>query len=218
MTSTPTEKSFDLSASRRIGQRGPQGIERRRYARVQPDELNPFEAKLANGTDVQLIDLSRGGALFECARRFLPNAVVSLRLITRDDVLTIKGRVVRSRLVHLTVGGLGYAVAVAFSQPQQIQIEHVEPSTSEAEAETFDRPKPNVVASTGTPIDQEDAPESLDHQLAVDMTASTPADILPPSAVAIEDAARQLSALFTITASVDATADQLRDIFNGNDW
>src|SRR5690606_39779295 len=64
----------------------------------------------------RLIDLSRGGAQFECDRRFLPNATVSLRLVTNDDVVVVSGRVVRSRIVRLAAGGLGYVVAVAFNE------------------------------------------------------------------------------------------------------
>lgn len=93
------------------------GSNRRAYPRLTPQEVGALEAaRLASGAEIKLIDLSRGGAQFETDRRFLPNSTVSLRLVTQDSTFVVNGRVVRSRIVRLQSGGLGYNVAVAFNE------------------------------------------------------------------------------------------------------
>ncbi len=88
---------------------------RRLYPRA--DDADTFTAGLPGGAHVRLLDLSRGGAQFECDRRLNPNANVSLRLVARNETTVVSGRVVRSRLIKLESGALGYLVAVSFHEP-----------------------------------------------------------------------------------------------------
>lgn len=91
------------------------GRERRIHPRLPAEQL-PFSAAFAPGPDVRLIDLSRGGARFECERRLLPGSTVALRLVTPDGAVVVRGRVVRSRIAKIDQSGLVYEVAAAFNE------------------------------------------------------------------------------------------------------
>ena len=91
------------------------GRERRVHPRLPADQL-PFTAAFAPGPDVRLIDLSRGGARFECERRLLPGSTVALRLVTPDGAVVVRGRVVRSRIAKIDQSGLVHQVAAAFNE------------------------------------------------------------------------------------------------------
>lgn len=191
---------------------------RREHIRVRPDERNQLTATLASGSDIRLIDLSRGGAQFECERRFLPNATVSLRLRTRDGEVLVTGRVVRSRIVRLGSGGLGYLVGVAFSKPLQNDLgeEAAAPPpapvavsaavAAEAPVEEAASVAPGVPAVSG-----DDPP-------AAPTPVETSADISAEEALAFESNLQFAPAMLMVTASVDTTSDELQDMFNGNDW
>lgn len=187
---------------------------RREHVRVRPDDHNKLTATLASGSDIRLIDLSRGGAQFECERRFLPNASVSLRLRTRDGEVLVTGRVVRSRIVRLVSGGLGYLVGVAFAKPLQNDLE-------EKAADPVPAPTP-VPAPAATVASAPVAPPPAVETGPVAPEASTPvdasADISAEEALAFESGTQFAPAMLTVTASVDTTSDALQDMFNGNDW
>lgn len=192
----------------------PTGAERRRFVRVQPDGANALAARLASGAEVRLIDLSRGGAQFECDRRFLPNATVSLRLVTSDDVVVVSGRVVRSRIVRLAAGGLGYVVAVAFNEVLPGAIE----GSAVAAQPPSDAPAATAAAA-GMAVPADAVPSGPDP--TADVEPDTPpvvSDISADEVLAFEATMELAPAMLTVTAAVDATADQLRDLFNGNDW
>lgn len=180
------------------------GADRRVHARFGPDKT-PFEARLASGAQVRLIDLSRSGAQFECDRRFLPNASVSLRLVASDDTITISGRVVRSRIVRLVTGGLGYVVAVAFND---LLPTSVEPAIAPSVTRRDERLAPQQVDTT------RDVPVYVEPELP----ASAFSDISAEEALAFESTFEMSPAMMTLTATVDVTSDQLRDMFNGNNW
>jgi hypothetical protein len=90
--------------------------DRRQWPRVPAAALKTVSALLASGSNIRLIDLSRGGALFECGSRLLPGSTVALRLVTPDGTFVVRGRIVRSRIVRLGTGGLGYQAAIAFNE------------------------------------------------------------------------------------------------------
>jgi hypothetical protein len=94
----------------------PKGSDRRAWPRVPAAALRDISALLASGTNIRLIDLSRGGALFECGSRLLPGSTVAMRLVTPDGAFVVRGRVVRSRIVRLGTGGLGYQAAISFNE------------------------------------------------------------------------------------------------------
>jgi hypothetical protein len=162
--------------------------ERRNWPRIPADALPNVSAKLATGPDIRLVDLSRGGARFECEKRLLPGAKVALRLVTPDGTLVIRGRVVRSRIVRLERGGLGYDAAIAFNETlsQMLQEPNPRPGQEPPDAQ----PAPMAGAA-----DKDDGAPEVPLESWV-----------PP----VE--------LMTVTASVPQTSEELKDIFDGNDW
>jgi hypothetical protein len=89
---------------------------RRRWVRVPAEALPGVEARLTSGIDVRLIDLSQGGARFKTRERLLPGLNVSLRFTTGAEDQSVRGKVVRSSMVKLADGRLGYEVGVAFDE------------------------------------------------------------------------------------------------------
>ncbi len=156
------------------------GRERRVYRRVPADQL-PVTAAFAPGPDVRLVDLSRGGARFECERRLLPGSTVALRLVTPDGALVVRGRVVRSRIAKIDQSGLVYEVAAAFNE--------------------------TLTALADEPP-QEPAP------------AEAPASAVESSRPAAEqtDTETWTATVTTVTATVAQSREELREIFNGNNW
>jgi hypothetical protein len=92
---------------------------RRVFRRLPASALPALSARLGGGvgTEVRLIDLSRGGARFESETRLLPGSTVAIRLVTPDSTIVMVGRVVRSRVARLEHGGLGYDAAISFEKP-----------------------------------------------------------------------------------------------------
>ena len=117
----------------------------------------------------------------------LPGAKVALRLVTPDGTLVVRGRVVRSRIVRLERGGLGYDAAIAFNETLSQMLE--EPNGPHRNSQDAH------AAPTPAGADKDDgAPE-------------VPLESwLPP----VE--------LMTVTASVTQSSEELKEIFDGNDW
>jgi len=91
--------------------------ERRRWPRLKPSSV-PFlkSVTLSQGTEVQAIDISRGGMLLETEVRLRPGMKIFLRLVTSDGVIKLEGSVVRSFIKSLT-GVPKYQSAVSFEHP-----------------------------------------------------------------------------------------------------
>jgi hypothetical protein len=180
---------------------------RRMHARLRAEDLKDLGARLASGAEIRLIDLSRSGAQFECDRRFLPNSTISLRLVTPDTTFVVSGRVVRSRIVRLDRGGLGYNVAVSFNELLQDLLEEPAPAGDAAAA------PPEVAGPEG------DGPGPDTNAAAPDDPfGGHNADVSAEEAAAFEATAEVASTIVTVTASVEQTSDELRDLFNGNNW
>ncbi len=183
----------------------PHAANRRVHARLRAEDLKDLGARLASGAEIRLIDLSRSGAQFECDRRFLPNSTISLRLVTPDTTFVVSGRVVRSRIVRLDRGGLGYNVAVSFNELLQNLLEEpAQASVAEAAlGEAHEVPTPS---------------DRLDVAPAEDPFAERAPDVSAEEAAAFESTVEAGSSVVTVTASVDQSSDELRDLFNGNNW
>jgi len=199
------------------------GINRREHTRIRPDGKNQLAATLASGSEIRLIDLSKGGAQFECDRRFLPNATVSLRLVTRDGEVLVTGRVVRSRIVRLASGGLGYLVAVAFAKPLQTDLDDGASAAAPAPAPSAPAAQVNTAAAPAPVAGGAELP-AIEAAPVTPSPALTPtpaeplADISAEEALAFEATLEAAPMVLTVTASVDTTSDQLHDMFDGNDW
>ncbi len=73
-------------------------------------------ARLVAGPEVQLINLSSGGAMLECNTRLLPGAGICIRLVATDALFFLKGRVLESRALSLCGSELTYQCNVAFDE------------------------------------------------------------------------------------------------------
>jgi hypothetical protein len=210
-------------SNRDAGPHEPDGSERRLFARTPARELRDLQARLATGGEVLLVDLSRGGARLRSERRMLPGASLSLRLVTPDATFTIAGRVVRSRIMKLAEGGLGYDVAVAFNEPLQ-QVPNI---PGAAEAHPVASEPPMATASPGESGNGPDAPESEDERTAVEPPVETvlSEEDRAANAAAVAEELGDLGrsepwsgSVFHITATIDRPGDQVLDLFEGNDW
>ena len=171
--------------------------DRRAFPRIPAEQLPGLSASMSPDMGLRLIDISRGGALFECRRRLVPGSEVALRLMTQDGSHVVRGRVVRSRMVRLESGAMGYQTAVAFAEALK---DLPAPTTAE------------TAAAEGAPASASDA--------GVDaVPAAEPEDVRPANRDALEtDESWQVTPLILLTASIDGTSAELRELFTNNDW
>jgi PilZ domain len=87
--------------------------ERRRTRRHRAGE-HGATARIRPGHQVQLIDLSSGGALVEADRRMLPGSAVELQLQAKDRQATVRGSVLRCCVVRVRPASISYRGAIAF--------------------------------------------------------------------------------------------------------
>ena len=174
---------------------------RRAWPRIPAAQLPQLSATLTTGPDIRLIDISRGGALFECSKRLVPASAVALRLVTPDGTHIVRGRVVRSRIVRMERGGLGYQAAVAFNEALKEFIDEPAAGSSAPTPAPASAAAPAAAVTVVSPVDPASAPEPI-----VDDPAPAENDDawVPP--------------ITTLTASVLQSSEELREIFNGNDW
>ena len=114
-------------------------LNRRRAPRLAPSAFPELKsARLLAGPEVQLINLSRGGALLESDTRIIPGANICIRLVAADAVFLLRGRVLRSRASHLRGSALIYECAVAFDEefPLLPGSEEVASTVAETDAES----------------------------------------------------------------------------------
>ena len=88
------------------------GEERRASVRHAARSLGSVTARIIGGSQVDLVNFSNRGVLFECDSRLLIGARTSVRITTTDANLIISGRVVRSRVKGLVNGALRYDAAL----------------------------------------------------------------------------------------------------------
>jgi hypothetical protein len=88
------------------------GEERRASIRHAARSLGSVTARIIGGSQVDLVNFSSRGVLFECDSRLLIGARASVRITTPDANLIVTGRVVRSRVKGLVNGALRYDAAL----------------------------------------------------------------------------------------------------------
>jgi hypothetical protein len=86
--------------------------DRRIAARHAARTLGSVTARIIGGSQVDLVNFSSRGVLFECDSRLLIGARASVRITTTDANLVVTGRVVRSRVKGLVNGALRYDAAL----------------------------------------------------------------------------------------------------------
>ncbi len=95
--------------------------ERRDAARWPAPHVPWFrDVKLISGPEVQLLNVSRGGALLEGETYLSPRSMVAVRLDTTDATLLIKGRVLRSVVASESDHRTLYHTGIAFDQDLHI--------------------------------------------------------------------------------------------------
>ena len=88
------------------------GEDRRANTRHAARSLGEVTARIIGGSQVDLVNFSNRGVLFECDSRLLIGARASVRITTTDANLIVSGRVVRSRVKGLVNGALRYDAAL----------------------------------------------------------------------------------------------------------
>ena len=97
------------------------GEDRRANARHAARSLGSVTARIIGGSQVDLVNFSNRGVLFECDSRLLIGARASVRITTTDANLIVTGRVVRSRVKGLVNGALRYDAALALDSELALQ-------------------------------------------------------------------------------------------------
>ena len=87
--------------------------DRRTSGRHAAATLGAVRARLIGGSQVDLVNFSNRGVLFECDSRLLIGARASVRITSPEHNLVVTGRVVRSRVKGLVNGALRYDAALA---------------------------------------------------------------------------------------------------------
>ena len=76
------------------------------------------------GHDVELIDVSAGGALIECMRGLSPGALIELSLTAGEHCTSVRGRVLRCVVVRVQPTAVSYRGAIAFDRDLHWFSEH----------------------------------------------------------------------------------------------
>jgi hypothetical protein len=91
--------------------------DRRRAARSPQDQLPWLHlARLPWGSDLQLVDVSRGGVLVETTSRMTPGTLVDLEFVGNDLSTTVPSRILRTTVAHVDRLGVRYRAAAAFTR------------------------------------------------------------------------------------------------------
>jgi hypothetical protein len=93
------------------------------------------------GYSVAIIDVSKGGVLFEVTRRLLPGAKIELHVETADGQTSCRGRVLRCAVIRLRASSVWYRAAVAFDR----ECACLMPKESEPDERTSSAPRPRTV-------------------------------------------------------------------------
>lgn len=103
-------------------------IDRRRARRRRTvEEHGIVSARVRPGHEVELIDLSAGGALIECMRRLSPGARIELSLTAGERWASVRGRVLRCAVVQLKPTTVSYQGAIGFDRDLHWFAEHDRP-------------------------------------------------------------------------------------------
>ncbi len=96
------------------------GIDARKWPRFTPEQVPSLKGITSNqGAELQVINISRGGALLETRMRLAPGTRIMLKVVTVEGVIQIAGQVLRSSISSLE-GAPKYQSAVAFESPLHI--------------------------------------------------------------------------------------------------
>jgi hypothetical protein len=170
------------------------GAERRTSCRKPPTAIPTLKKLcLSSGLEVQLINISRGGALIESNNRICPTTTICLRMVTAEGVYQLFGRVLRSRVCGLGAG-LRYQSAVAFHNelPLLLEDEAAEPRQA--------------------------APAPVQPETPVEPAPPASLELCSDTLSADESAPSETDGILTVTACVPPMGPDLRQMFSANNW
>lgn len=203
------------------GESPAKGDERRVHPRIPADKIPGLSASLGPDVGIRLIDISKGGALFEARRRAIPGSEVALRLMTQDGSHLVRGRVVRSRMVRLDSGGMGYQTAISFHEALRDLLPEAaspaaepEPPQAQADGAGPELPRTASVEDTGAIPRNGIEDTGAIPRNGVEDTGAIPRD----GGGGDSNEAWGASPVILFTAQVGGTSDELREMFSHNDW
>jgi hypothetical protein len=179
--------------------------ERRGRVRHAARVLGAVNARIIGGSQVDLVNVSSRGVLFECDSRLLIGARASVRITTTDANLVVTGRVVRSRVKGLVNGALRYDAALVldheFALPPVILAESPAPADEELVAFESDL-EPSVDPSPVEAYVAESEASLL--EVAHDDLPLTLAAVVEPTSLGAEPMPSEPVALDAEAAALDA--------------
>jgi hypothetical protein len=89
---------------------------RRTPRRHSVEDHGIVSARIRPGRDVEIVDLSAGGALIETGHRLLPGTAIDLQLTSSERRSAVRARVLRCVVARLRPGAIWYRGAVAFER------------------------------------------------------------------------------------------------------
>jgi len=102
-------------------------VERRQMPRRRTVRGHGIEsAYVRRGVHVMIVDASAGGVLIETSHRLLPGMPLDIHLQRANDTFTVRGRVLRCGVVHLTASSVRYRGAIVFEERLSWLLEEVE--------------------------------------------------------------------------------------------
>jgi hypothetical protein len=87
---------------------------RQTHRRHRLEEHGIVSTRVRPGHDATLIDVSAGGALIETNHRLLPGAAVELQVDAGTERASVRGRVLRSRVIRVEPSSVCYRGAIGF--------------------------------------------------------------------------------------------------------
>jgi hypothetical protein len=131
--------------------------EQRRWPRLKPSSVRFLKSVTFNqGSEVHVINISRGGMLLETEVRLRPQMKITLKLVTSDGLIKLPGVVLRSSIVSLE-GGPRFQTAISFENPfHMLDDLSAEPELSAGHSPENDQ-APALQTGTEQPASDDDA-------------------------------------------------------------
>ena len=186
------EPMTNTTTSERVQTKG-QGAERRRAQRFPASAIPDLKSVQLSGTEteVELVNVSRGGALLEGMTRLTPRSPISIRIVAGGHNFLLRGKVLRSEVCGYSGAKLKYQTALCFDEEfSLLPADQTEPVRLTADIVDLQPPPPAYAAEAGDP-----AP------------AAKP-DLGPPDDLDLES---------NFTAYC-ASYEELRHFLNANNW
>ena len=98
------------------------GRDRRIHTRLSGEDLGGLRLlRLKSGPELQIVDLSRGGALLEARVQMKPGATVTFELQTQGGLIEIPSEILRCQLARFDRGATLYRGACMFTAPVALE-------------------------------------------------------------------------------------------------